>query len=292
MAQATVLFEELAAADPSVAALARLQAAALEAADDPSWADGVPDLSDRRAPRGAEPLLHGATLTIDVERTRALLRELAAVLAAERAEAERLGPLLASAQLDVLELVSASVGQDHLRLEAIATAAEVDPGVLSIVAHTATLPLLLACGRRAAGTLQAASWSHGYCPVCAAWPILAEVRGLERDLVLRCGRCAGGWRFEHLGCVFCGNRDHRSQGYFAAERERESRRAVICDHCRGYLKTQATLGALDPPELLLRDLQSLELDVTAVEHGYARPDSPGWDLTVRIEPGRRAAPTR
>jgi FdhE protein len=146
----------------------------------------------------------------------------------------------------------------------------------------------VACGRRAAGARAAAPWPHGYCPTCAAWPLLAEVRGLARELILRCGRCGSAWPGEHRRCPFCGNREQHGQRYFAAEQERETRRAVTCDHCRGYVKVLATLGPLGQPEILLRDLESLELDVTALAHGYRRPNGLGWALSLEVD----AAPRR
>jgi len=45
----------------------------------------------------------------------------------------------------------------------------------------------------------------------------------------------------------------------------------------------ATLGALAPADLLVRDLQSLELDMAALDGGYERPDGLGFDLAVTIE---------
>ncbi len=287
VAQAIAPLEHLAAVDPTVAPLARLQAAALQAAEDPAWAVGILPLDGGRVERAA-PLLQGATLSIDVGRLRALLLELAHTLReAGHGEAERLGALFASAELDPLEVLHASLVQDHARLEAGAQRVSLEAGVLAVVSHAATLPLLLACGRRAAGVLQVEAWPHGYCPVCAAWPILAEVRGLERNLFLRCGRCGSGWPFEHRRCPFCGNLEHRSQSYFAAEQERETRRAIACDRCRSYFKSQASLGPLALPELLLRDLETLELDVAALEHQYGRPAAPGWELSLRVEPLRR-----
>jgi FdhE protein len=284
MAQLIADLERLARTDPAVAPLARLQAVALRAAEDPAWAEGIPDVEDGRVDQAA-PLLEGVTLAVDGGLVRALLRRLAATLDERgNAEAGRLRALFASADLDPLELLRASLTQDDAALVAVARRAEVEPALLTVVAHTAALPLLAACGRRAAGALRPATWPHGYCPVCAAWPMLAEVRGLARDLILRCGRCGGGWQFEHRRCLFCGNREHRSQGYFAAERERETRRAVTCDRCRGYFKTQTTLGPLELAEVLTRDLETLELDVAALDHGYRRPDAPGRELSLRVEP--------
>src|SRR5262249_21319866 len=68
--------ERIAATDPTVAPLARLQVVALRAAEDRAWEDGIPSLP----PRGTEddaPRLHGASLVVDVDRLRALLRPLA-----------------------------------------------------------------------------------------------------------------------------------------------------------------------------------------------------------------------
>ena len=113
------------------------------------------------------------------------------------------------------------------------------------------------------------------------------MRGLARDLVLRCGRCGSGWAYGHRRCPFCGHLEEHGQRYFAPEQERETRRAVTCGQCRGYVKVLATLGALGHPEILARDLESLELDVTALDQGYRRPDGLGWALSLAVEPAPR-----
>ena len=298
MAQRVADLQALARTDASVAPLALLQAVALEAADDPAWVAGsaaivgAPGLAsgsaqDGRAPRTADddvPLLDGQTLSVDAEHQRALLRRLAATLAASGSQkSTALATLFASPDFAPLALLAASLTHDIAAIETLAAQAGLDAAVLAVVAHTASLPVLLAFGHRAAPTIEAWSWQHGYCPLCAAWPTLAEVRGLARDFVLRCGRCASGWRLVQRGCVFCGRQDQQAQGYFAAELERETRRAAVCDGCHGYLKTIATLGPLSAADLLLSDLQSLELDVAALEHGYERPDGLRWALHVQVE---------
>jgi formate dehydrogenase maturation protein FdhE len=283
MAGALTSLEHLVATDPTVAPLARLYVLALNEADDPSWANGVPELGSVRWD-GATPLLQDVTLRVDVDRARRLLRQLAAILdQAGSTTSRRLGSAFASADIDPLELLRASATQRTADLEAVASRADIEAPVLAVVANAATLPLLIACGRRAADAVHGSAWSRGYCPVCAAWPTLAEVRGLARELILRCGRCGSGWPFEHRRCAFCDSREERTQSYFAAEQERESRRAITCDRCHGYLKTQTTLGQQDIADVLLRDLESLELDVVVLEHGYSRPEGPGWSLSLRIE---------
>jgi FdhE protein len=87
----------------------------------------------------------------------------------------------------------------------------------------------------------------------------------------------------HVGCPYCANADRRSAGYLAPERERESRRAATCDACRGYLKSVTTFQAIPPVEIGILDMQTLELDIAALDQGYARPDVPGFPLDVAVE---------
>jgi FdhE protein len=285
VAQATSL-EHLAASDPSVAPLARLQGIALAAAGESGWSAGVPSLtllSDRA------PVLDGQTLTVDVGHQCELLVALAKALDPTAGDGAGLARRIGRRDIDPLALLAAGITADFDALTAAAHEVNIDAAVLAVVAQVASLPLLLACGERAADTLRMVAWPRGYCPVCGAFPTLAELRGLARERILRCGRCAAGWPVEHGRCPFCETRDQQSAGYFAPESQRESRRAVTCEECRSYLKTVTTLGALTPTQLLLRDLETLELDLTALEHDYSRPDGLGWPLTVTLEaaPGRK-----
>jgi len=274
----------LARTDPTVAPLARLQAVALHAAEQTGWLDGVPPLTVQS---GTAPLLHDVLLTAADAAQRTLLVQLARAHGRDRADdGRRLSALFTNRAFDPLALLTASIQDDSAAIAAVAEQAGIEAALLAIVAQVAALPMLLACGRRAAETVQSVVWPHGYCPVCGGHPTLAELRGLARDRVLRCGRCGTGWSFEHVRCPFCDGQDQQVQGYFAAEAERESRRAVTCDACRGYLKTVATLGPLPPAQVLLRDLETLELDVAAMDQEYQRPDGLGWPLQITL----RAAP--
>src|SRR5262249_46139183 len=149
-----------------------------------------------------------------------------------------------------------------------AEALALDAALTMTVLRLTALPDLAS---RAAALPPAPGWPHGYCPVCGAWPLLGELRGLEQTRVLRCGLCATGWDFPRLRCPFCGNGDHRSLGYFHPEGEGERNRALTCDQCRGYVKTVATLAALSPPSLLVADFAMLHLDLVAAHRGYFAP---------------------
>jgi FdhE protein len=202
---------------------------------------------------------------------------------AASAGARAIGRAAADGRLDLAVLLQTSIVQDGDALARQAETADIEPGLLATLGHLATLPLLQACGHRAAPLVENLRWDAGSCPVCAAWPTLSELRGLERARWLRCGRCGSGWSATHLGCPYCGNVDRRSQSYLAPERQRESRRAVTCEACGGYLKAVTTLGPMPAAEIGLMDAQTLELDMAALEQGYGRPDGLGFPLEVTVE---------
>ncbi|HEY3108859.1 MAG TPA: formate dehydrogenase accessory protein FdhE, partial [Chloroflexota bacterium] len=215
--------EALAASDPAVAPMARLLGLAFRAAGEAGWAAAIPPLDAGRLADGM-PLLHGAELAVDAAR---LQRHFEAVAAA--AGAPSIG------RLDALGPVAASIRQDTSALAELAGAAGLEPDLLGTIAHAAALPLLLAAGRAGEAALRDdRGWEAGCCPVCAAWPTLAELRGLARERWLRCGRCGGGWRYRPSRCPYCAAGDHRQLGYLAPAADRESRRAATCDACRGY----------------------------------------------------------
>jgi len=288
---------ELAAQDEVVAPLALLQdSLAAEVGD--WWDAAVPALDAGRLGDGL-PLLHGAILTANAARVAALLSAL--VGASQREPAMRgaeggasagdaLGGIEAALErgtLNALALLEASICQDTERLAALADNAGVELEPLAVVGQLLAQPLLRACGQKAAALLEGKPWDAGYCPVCAAWPGLAERRGLERLRFLRCARCAAEWRYYLQRCPYCGNNDPKTLGYLAPEAQREARQAATCDACHGYVKSVATVAALAPDELMAMDLTTLELDVAALEHGYGRPEERGFPLEVRVVDGDR-----
>ena len=131
-------------------------------------------------------------------------------------------------------------------------------------------------GRESRGTRSMASWPRGYCPVCGAWPSLAEIRGIERERRLRCGACAADWALPLLRCAYCDELDHEKLGALHAEGEEHLRRVETCESCHGYLKTVTTFDALTARALLLGDIATIELDLVARDRGYARPSRAGW----------------
>jgi len=245
---------------------------ALTAAADPAW-----EASARAVAPAAEGevALAGASIPVDRKAVAALVKRLLA--AAAEAPASDNGWRLVPARigrLDPARWLVATIEQDPSLLDEVAAQLEVPTAVVVPIADLAALPLLQACGRRFAD--RCSTWSEGHCPICGAWPTLAEMRGLERGRRLRCGRCGADWGSVPLLCPYCGNDDHESLTSLVPEKGGESRRIDACNRCRGYLKALAQLGPIRPELLVLEDLASVELDLAAIERGYQRPqNAPG-----------------
>src|SRR6266699_2987679 len=155
--------------------LGLVEAAFAEADENQAWADAALTVATERPIRA--PLLHRSQIAV---RRRVLHRWVRDVLDLASADGS----------LEPVELLEAALCQDDSRLET---------PELRVVAQMAALPLLQTCGRALAAQVPS-SWWEGYCPVCGAWPTLAEFRGLERKRWLRCGRCATGWEVPWLRC--------------------------------------------------------------------------------------------
>lgn len=281
-ADARAALAELAAATPEWRPWLALLEIALAEADHDSWR--TVDIRFAAARPVDAPLLEGARTLVDAPAAGRTVRALLAGAVPDEAPGpDAPGPDARGPGLDPLALLAAGLRQDDEALGRLAAIDGLPDAPLATVAHFAVMPLLLEAARRAADALPP-DWRHGYCPTCGAWPTLAELRGLERRRVLRCGRCATGWEGEVLRCPFCGERDHRRQGALVPESGGERARVETCESCRGYLKTVTTLRPKPAWALPLEDLRTLPLELTVVERGYRRPDRPGWTLEVAVGP--------
>jgi len=237
--------------------LGLVEAAFAESGSDGAWGDAVLTVMEERPVRA--PILHQSQIAV---RRRVLHRWVREILDLASADGS----------LEPVELLEAALCQDDSRLEA---------PELRVIAQMAALPLLQTCGRALHDQVPA-SWREGYCPVCGAWPTLAEFRGLERKRWLRCGRCATGWEVAWLRCPFCDETQHANLGYLAPEEGETTRKVEVCDSCKGYVKAEPTVKHLAPWEIVLDDLATVPLEVAALDRGYHRPERPGFALEARI----------
>jgi FdhE protein len=224
------------------------------------------------------PALAGEPIPLPVQLlTPTLLRlcdELARGGAGETAEHIRAA--IEDARMDAGSLLAASFSRDQKAIRTGAVHRGLSPDLVWLVAELAVSPfahvlqhvlLTPACDDP---TLAAAlsSWNQGYCPACGSWPALAEIVGGHR--FLRCSFCAHAWEMKTYGCVYCGNAD-RTFMTAAPQEGRIDRRIEACGACSGYLKTVDVDALSVFPLLAIADLETMELDMAAMEKGYRRP---------------------
>lgn len=251
----------------------------LYALDDPMWEDTVLQLCPDRS--AAAPLLAGIVCHVDARRLGRWVRSLAKLARQNTAPGQAALLPVNFHQEDVLALLEAALCQDHARLTALAEDLGTHPHALAAIAHLAVIPLLQACGRRLASQVPQA-WSCGYCPICGAWPTLAEVRGLQRTRTLRCARCGAAWRTACWRCPYCDEIDPKCLSVLLPEHHGAIGQINTCATCQGYLKTYTTLQALPAYAVALQDLATIALDVAALDRGYTRPERPGYALACRL----------
>ncbi|MBM7855344.1 FdhE protein [Desulfohalotomaculum tongense] len=109
-------------------------------------------------------------------------------------------------------------------------------------------------------------WDKGYCPVCGDSPVMAKLTGDAGIRKLYCGRCESEWRFNRLGCPFCGSKDS-SQISFIMPEDKKQYRLYLCDQCKSYIKTvdERQCGEVD---LFCEDLATADFDRLANSEGY------------------------
>ncbi len=238
--------------------------AVVEELDDHRWEAFVPAVA--KASENKVPLLSDATITFDRKTvgdwTARLLRT------AFKSGTKAMATLEAASGADALGLLKASLCQDGAALSETAARFGTDADAFQAVASQLAVPFLHAC-RRWANSLPI-SWMEGYCPVCGAWPAFAEVRGIDRNRYLRCGRCASEWRMVGLVCPFCGMDDHEQLARLVPEKDGATRVVESCKRCLGYVKTFTRLQASPPARVILDDLANVDLDMAALEQGLQK----------------------
>jgi FdhE protein len=229
------------------------------------------------------PLLGAAELTCETDEVAAELRRLARNLSetsVEGSAGQRTAARLATEALDVGPLLEDALNGDADAIARAASAGGFDPTAFAQLIELALQPVLWEAAARCAAITDVDRWDRGYCPVCGAWPSLAELVGAEKRRVLRCGRCGTWWSWLVLLCPYCGNDDHRYLGTLTTAladaqdvRPHSKDRVDVCERCRGYVKSIATFSSVPTPRLAAEDAATVHLDVGAREAGYTRPGS-------------------
>jgi FdhE protein len=225
------------------------------------------------------PIFAGEPIPVPLGLLQTSLFQLCDALA-EGGAAESAGHIknaIANGTMEAGSLLTASLTRNQEAIRTGSVHRGLAPDLVWLVAELATTPFVYALQQAvfvhrdgADGAFAAAcnSWNHGYCPACGSWPALAECADSHR--VLRCSFCAVAWELNTYACIYC---TEAGEPFVTAapDEERKDRRVEVCGACQGYLKT-IDLPALSPfPLVAVVDMETMDLDMAAMEHGYGRP---------------------
>ncbi|MEQ1728362.1 MAG: formate dehydrogenase accessory protein FdhE [Vicinamibacterales bacterium] len=228
--------------------------------------------------RSGIPALTGEPLQLPVDAIAPALIDLSRSLAEGGGGAATQDILRAmeEGRLDVGALLALTLRREQGALRAFATKAGLGHDLLWLVLDLAVSPFAHALLNALFGMMPGESplraaldqWARGYCPLCGSWPTLVEeLNGVRR---LRCSFCAAAWDLQGRACLFCGDSGDKL-ATLAPDPSRPRRTVDLCGACRGYSKTVDTDASLPFPLVALADLESMDLDLAAMQHGCARP---------------------
>ena len=226
------------------------------------------------------PALSGEPIPLPAGLLKPALVRFCAELAAGGAGdvASHIGAAIESGRIDAGSLLTASLARDQEAIRTGATHMGLAPDLAWLVAELAVGPVAHTLQRtlfaprsgESAGPLGEAlgAWNHGYCPACGSWPALAEV--VDGHRLLRCAFCAATWERTMYACVYC---DEQGEAFVTAapDEARTDRRTELCSSCGAYLKTIDTTELSPFPLVAIADMETMDLDVAAMDHHYGRP---------------------
>jgi FdhE protein len=222
------------------------------------------------------PALAGEPIPLPIPALRPALLHLCDALATGGAgdAAAHIRAAIDSGQMDAGSLFAASLARNQNAIRTGAAHRGLAPDLVWLVGELAVGPFVSRLQQALFGdaddTLRAAldAWDRGYCAACGSWPAVAEVVGGHRTL--RCSFCSSAWELKQYACIYC-NETGAQFVTAAPNEERKDRRVEVCSNCGGYLKT-IDLPELSPfPLLSISDIETTDLDIAAMEHGYQRP---------------------
>ena len=227
-----------------------------------------------------EPLLGPGGFEIDRGLSRELFLSLCAALRSAGDLVEKIEEVEAAVADEVFDLgrlLAASAAPRNDACEQVSGRCSLDFGALRLLSLASIRPFVEAQAEKLAARRSATTWKHGFCPVCGADPLLAELRGDEGARVLLCSFCAVQWPFRRVACPYCGNQDHTSLHYLLADDD-PAYRIDVCDKCKQYVKT-VDARELDGVRASPVDaVATMHLDIVAQEKGFRRPQTSLYDM--------------
>ncbi|EGJ50129.1 formate dehydrogenase accessory protein FdhE [Desulfocurvibacter africanus] len=238
------------------------------------------DLGDAmRAALGA-PLLPRAEFACDREQALRLFGELLSVTADAGGALADASAMVRKAveedALDPAEALSRFLAGDDAFFQEWGQKTPGAPRLLSFLAQASLTPSLRATAEAVADRAKLnVARNNGHCPICGSLPFIGSLREKEGYRYLSCSFCHSDYRAKRLACAYCGEDNQQHLEYFESADE-PGYRVELCHSCKRYVKTAdfRNYDRLCVPGL--DDLESLALDIRAVEEGYSRPTLSAW----------------
>jgi FdhE protein len=198
--------------------------------------------------------------------------------------ATRIRDAIVSGNIEAGSLLGASLTRNQAAIRTGASHRGLAPDLVWLIAELAVSPyvhalqqMLFAQAPDPSLAAALAAWSHGHCPACGSWPAVAEVvfRAGGGHRTMRCSFCSSAWELPTYACIYC---QHTGKDFVTAapDEARKDRRLEVCGSCGGYLKTIDLPELSQFPLLSISDIETTDLDMAAMEHGYQRPPLRSW----------------
>jgi FdhE protein len=188
-------------------------------------------------------------------------------------EIKKITQAVRKGEIDLKELFERLIAGDKEYIDSIAKNKELNKRLLLVLAESSISGFLKAYAEKLKGHVDQGAWLRNYCPVCGSEPVLGElkdVEGVEGAKFLVCSSCGFEWRFNRLGCPFCGNGDHRKLRSFNTEADGKGYRVDVCEGCKKYIKTIDLREVEGDAVPIVEDIGTLHLDIIAQKEGYTR----------------------
>lgn len=182
-------------------------------------------------------------------------------------------------ELDLSAAVRAALLGDEAFFAPYAAQFPDAPRLVPFAVGSAVTPWAEAVARAALGekdlTTPETVWPHGHCPVCGALPVVGDLRGKEGHRIHTCSFCHTPYRAPRLQCPFCLETAQGQLG-FVDSPELPGFRLLTCSTCRMYIKVTDFREMDRTSWPAMDDLESMTLDLAAMEQGWRRPTLSAW----------------
>ncbi len=215
------------------------------------------------------PLASAIDVPVDMQQYRLFLKEIAGIIAKHQPQQEMTVEAILSALDTTTEfetLVEATKQFNQFFFEDFSKRNELNGSILQFLMEMAYRPYLKQFAKIVNPKINLKNYHDGACPVCGEQ--VRIVRGAEDGKREGCcTRCSTIWEINRLQCPHCKNNDHKKLKYLTIG-EDENKKLYVCEVCKGYVKYVEMKDMLDKPDFFLIDLETLYLDMVAIQEGY------------------------